>query len=115
MDPRNPHRLNDLRSLAIHRLIAERIEADPSLLERPRARVRAWREAGSVHPYYLQAWADLLDGPIEEVLAVLRDEGERATDLRHNSPFAGIIDQSTRLRIWKEARDLWVRSQQGPS
>jgi hypothetical protein len=100
-----PHELQDERSLAIHRVIADRISEDPSLLDRPRARVAEWRTRRHMNPKYVEAWDALLHGPIETLRAVLLDPGERAVALRHVSPFAGIIDTGTRTRIWREVRE----------
>jgi hypothetical protein len=100
-----PHRLQDERSLVIHRLIAERIREDPGLLDQPRTRVAEWLRTGSTRSFYASAWRDLLDGPFEDLLALLVDPGERATALRHVSPFAGIVDMRTRDRIWREVRE----------
>jgi hypothetical protein len=100
----SPHELHDRRSLAIHALIAERIRVDPRLLERPRARVAEWLLAGTMNPKYPRAWAHLLNGPLEELVEVLLDPGEAATELRHVSPFTGIVDSETRDRIWREVK-----------
>jgi hypothetical protein len=99
-----PHELHDQRSLAIHRLVAERIRADHSLLAEPRRRVAEWQRACTMNPKYPQAWSVLLNGPIETLVEVLLDPGEVATELRHVSPFAGIIDMETRERIWREVK-----------
>lgn len=47
------------RSLAAHRLIAERLRADPSLLEQARARVEGWLGEGGARSY-AAAWRELL-------------------------------------------------------
>lgn len=106
-----PHLLQDERSRAIHRLIAERIQAEPRLLEMPRARVSQWLATGSTHAYYATAWAELLDGPLDRLVAVLLDPGENAVALRHVSPFGGIIDMTTRARIWREVRERLLAQQ----
>jgi hypothetical protein len=100
-----PHELHDRRSLAIHALIAERIRADPGLLEKPRARVAEWQRSCTMNPKYPKAWAELLAGPVERLIEVLLDPGEAATELRHVSPFAGIIDTETRDRVWREVKE----------
>ena len=100
-----PHRLHDERSLAIHAVVAERIRADPSLLEIPRKRVAEWQRTCTMNPKYPQAWSELLSGPIERLLAVLVDTGEAAIELRHVSPFAGLVDMATRERIWREVKE----------
>jgi len=101
----SPHELHDRRSLAIHQLIAEWIRANPGLLERPRARVAEWQRSPTMNPKYPKAWAQLLDGPLDELIDVLLDPGEEATELRHASPFAGIVDMATRDRIWREVKE----------
>ena len=100
-----PHELHDRRSRAIHELIAERIRADPGLLEKPRARVAEWQRSCTMNPKYPRAWAELLGGPLDKLIEVLLDPGEAATELRHVSPFAGIVEMATRDRIWREVKD----------
>jgi hypothetical protein len=99
-----PHTLHDRRSLAIHELVAQRVRQDPAVLEVPRQRVREWGRAGTMNPKYPQAWSDLLDGPIDRLLEVLVEPSEWATELRHVSPFAGLIDMATRERVWRDVK-----------
>jgi hypothetical protein len=100
-----PHTLHDHRSLAIHALVAQRIRADPTVIEVARKRVAEWQRTCTMNPKYPQAWSDLLGGPLERLLQVLVDPGERATELRHVSPFAGVVDMATRERIWREVKE----------
>lgn len=67
-----------------------------------RARVEDLRTSGLLHPHYADAWRRLLDGPFEELAALLVDESERARDLRQCTPFSGVVDQRTRLALWRE-------------
>ena len=99
-----PHTLHDRRSLAMHQVIAERIRSDPGLLEGPRARVADWQRSRTMNPEYPRRWAQLLNGPLDELIAVLLDPGDDATELRHVSPFAGIVDMQTRDRIYREVK-----------
>ena len=103
------HELAEARSLALHRAVAERLRAHPELLEAARARVDGWRRDGTVAPYYASAWAELLAGEPEDMLATLVSTGERATALRQVSPFAGVVDPRTRWRIWRQERDAFAR------
>lgn len=99
------HELAEARSLAIHRAIAERLRQEPRLVAVARRRVDAWAAEGKMRPAYAKAWRELLDGPPEALLAVLDDPGERAAALRQCTPFVGVIDQQTRLRIWRQERE----------
>ena len=58
-----------------------------------------------MHPAYADAWRRLLEGPLDALLAVLGDRGERAAALRQCTPFVGVIDQQTRLRVWRQERE----------
>jgi hypothetical protein len=91
--------------LAIHKVVAERIRADPSLLDLARKRVAEWQRTCTMNPKYPEAWSVLLSGPIERLLELLVDPGEAATELRHVSPFAGIVDMATRESIWRDVKE----------
>lgn len=98
------HELAEERSLAIHRVVADRLREDPGLIAGARSRAAGWLADGSVHRVYAEAWHKLLCGPIERLLEVLTDRGETARALRQCSPFAGIVDPRTRWRIWRDVR-----------
>jgi hypothetical protein len=107
---RNLHTLAEERSIELHRAVGERLLAQPELVDRARARVQDWIETGSTRPYYAQAWAEVLRRPVGEIVCMLTDPGDRARALRQASPFAGFIDNKTRLRIHREVLERW-RSQ----
>lgn len=95
----------DRRSLALHRAVAARIVARPELMERVREKLRVWRGLDARVPYYVTAWEAVLDQPLDQVLAFLTEESERATDLRQSSPFTacGVLTPKERWAILREA------------
>jgi len=48
---------------------------------------------------WLTRWNDLLEGPTEEILATLTSNSITARELRQNNPFAGLLDDATRLQV----------------
>lgn len=101
----DPHRLAELRSLAYHRVIAQRLHEDRSILERARARVAAWlAEDGRARPY-AERWKEVLDGPDAQIARVLVEDSEAARALRQATPFAGALDARERWRLWREVKD----------
>jgi len=96
------HRVAEERSLALHEEVVRRLRARPELLEQARRRVKRWADDGSVSRRYVSAWRDLLSQPLDRIVAVLLDPGERAAALRQTSPFAGVIDSATRWRILRD-------------
>ncbi len=99
--PVDPHRIAEARSLAYHRAVAARLATEPALLDRARARVQDWL-AAAPQAHYARAWNDILRQPTAEIVAFLIDDGERSTELRQSTPFAGVLDPRDRWRIWRE-------------
>ena len=100
----NLHELAEERSLALHAAVAERLRADPRLLEAVRARVAGWLRDGTVHEHHARTWAAILSQPLPVILDFLGDRGERARALRQVTPFVGILGRRERLGIRAEVR-----------
>lgn len=96
------HRLAEERSLAFHRVIAERLETSPEILRMARARVAAWIAAAELPPWYALQWRAVLDGDLASIRGFLTERSERAVELRQSSPFAGALDARERWRLWRE-------------
>ncbi len=94
------------RALALHRVVAEKFEADPEWVRsiarrnlRLQQRVHGVRSAE-----YIDAWSALIDGPDVDLASALIDLSEDGRALRQASPFAGVLDQEERLTILAETR-----------
>lgn len=97
--------LNERRSVALHRMVGERLREDPALIARARQRIDRWLAEGAIHATYGAAWRQLLSGPLEGLMNALADSGERGRALRQCSPFAGVIDARERWQVWRRVRD----------
>lgn len=101
----SPHRILDARSLAVHCLVARKIDAKPALLQLARENVRRWkRRAGRRVPTYLSEWEALLEKPWPELAAVVTELSERGARLRQSSPFAGVLTPAERQRVYEAFR-----------
>ena len=99
------HRVLDARSLALHCLIAQKIMADPSLIDIARRNLAAWRsKADGAEPRYLAEWQRILGRPWPQVAALITEQSENATRLRQSSPFAGVLSMVERRRIYDAFR-----------
>jgi hypothetical protein len=102
------HQEIDARSLAMHRLVAEKVRRDPALLDRARRTLQRWRDPSNptrAEPW-LAEWQRLLDLGLEPTLATLAEDSERAAALRQCSPFTGILTPAERFEFLRE----WSRS-----
>jgi hypothetical protein len=101
----NLHRLGQQRSLAYHRVIADRLRCDPAILEKARARVGDWIHRSRTPPFYAPQWREVLSRDIEAITAFLVDDDELARELRRSSPFAGALTADERWRIWRQVAE----------
>lgn len=98
------------RSLALHRAIAERLEADAEAgLARARANLRRMERVAPGSPS-IREWRVLLKRPIPALLEVLTDPGPWARELRHVTPFAGLLTAAERARIYRAFAEEEARS-----
>lgn len=104
----DPHRLSEERSLAYHRLIAERLLQQPEILEKARRRVQGWLEAGEAAPFYARKWAEVLAGEPSFIAAFLVERSELAVELRQSTPFAGALRPQERWQIFRETRERFA-------
>jgi hypothetical protein len=92
------HARLDARSLAYHQAIADKLTAQPDLIERAKENLVRWREQGN-EGYWMTEWTEILTCPFQDVVSFLRDPGERATRLRQSSPFTSILTEQERKEI----------------
>jgi hypothetical protein len=102
MEPiHSDHQRLDERSLALHRLVAEKVLAAPALLDTARGNVRRWRQRHGGASPALAEWEEILTGTPGQVTRFLVERSERATRLRQSSPFTGILTEPERLAIYE--------------
>jgi len=105
----DPHRLAEERSVAYHRVIAERLPDQPAILDRARRRVRDWLASGPAAPPSATRWAAVLASDPSSIAAFLVERSEQADELRQSSPFAGALNPRERWQIWRATRDRFAR------
>ena len=102
------HDFIDRRSLALARLVADKLERDSSGVETARANLKRWIAASGGHPSPAHVeWLSILDHrPFGEILDILRTDSEDHRRLRQSSPFAGILSSDERWEVLRtyEAR-----------
>lgn len=95
------HSRLDERSLALHRLLAQKVQASPTLLDKARENIRRWQEANEEPSLALAEWEKILGGPTSQVIAFLVERSENAIRLRQSSPFCGILTEAERRAIYE--------------
>lgn len=99
---RTHHEL-DSRSLALHRLVADKVRRDAALLDRARATLQRWHQTASPRTFvYLDVWQALLEEGEDACLAAATEESEWANALRQASPFACLLTNQERFAFLKQ-------------
>ena len=96
------HAAIDKRSLLLHRIISSRLHSNPALLDDVMETVSRWSDSRP-HSTALKEWSELLErNEVGWIVALLRSRSEEATRLRQSSPFAGILTEEERKRIFPQ-------------
>jgi hypothetical protein len=74
------------------------------MVDDARHRLSQWREEGTIDPRYAARWDDVLSRSVAEVRRLIGEDSEAGRDLRQNSPFAGMLSEAERRRIFDEVR-----------
>ena len=103
----NKYLPSDWRSLEMHRLIATKLEADPSLVERARSNISRWKNQRVERPAYSE-WEEILSSGLDRVLHVLTSEDQESARLRSSTPFTGILSDAERIQLFNR----WAEKQE---
>ena len=100
--PRDPHRLAEMRSMLLHRAVAERIEGDATIVPRASANLAKWRADGLLQSPHYDGWMRELSQGTASLVAFLRSDDERAREPRKVTPLTFVITPRHRWALWGE-------------
>ena len=86
-------------------IIADKIEADPELLDIPLANIKRWLKQHHSAPHRLEQWRRIIVAAkrsgqgMKKLLALLRDNGAEATYLKSFAPFPGVLSIAERREL----------------
>lgn len=99
------HRILEIRSLAMHAVIAAKIEKDRMPIEIAQKNLDRWQlRWKKAAPHWLAEWRAILRRPWREVAAFITEMTEDAARLRQSTPFAGALTTEERRRIYDAFR-----------
>ncbi|CAN5143700.1 hypothetical protein BH20GEM2_BH20GEM2_12150 [soil metagenome] len=103
VDFAHPLTREDRRSLLIHAAIVEKLRSAPeSVLGQARYTLRRMQRAHPAAAAPLAHWDTLLSLPLEHVIDVLVDPRPFARELRHCTPFAGVLTAAERTAVYQD-------------
>lgn len=90
------------RSLFLHEAIARKLAENPErVLALARATLSRMIEKHLSAAPILREWDLLLDRPLPDLIGLLTDPAPRARELRHVTPFAGILSAAERAATYR--------------
>jgi hypothetical protein len=90
------------RSLQLHRAIAARLRDNPErVLAQARHNLARMLARAPAPSQPLREWGVLLDRPVPALLPLLTDPGRWARELRHVTPFAGVLSAAERAQVYR--------------
>lgn len=101
-----PMTREERRSLALHRVIARRLVDHPvPTLAQARATLTTMTAGTAANSPLLREWAVVLDRPVPAIVEMLLDPAPWARELRHTTPFAGILTPAERRVVYDQFRE----------
>lgn len=92
----------DRRSLFLHAAIARRLDEDPAgVLARARATLARMQAKQPAATPLFREWEALLERPFTGLAAMLTDPAPHARELRHVTPFAGVLSAVERAATYR--------------
>jgi len=91
------------RSIAYNRALVEALRREPErVLDVARRNLHRLKELHPNAAPTLALWDSALSLPLEELTERMLATDEQACEMRHASPFAGVLDAATRTRVIRE-------------
>jgi excisionase family DNA binding protein len=101
------------RSLWLHRAVLGELVRDPErVVGAARSNVERWSDkhaADGMTASYLRKWSEVLDSGLDRIIDTLTSPNESASELRQNTPFAGVLDDATRVTVLRNFTTHWNR------
>ena len=98
--PERRHHTVERRNLAMHRLIATRLRQKPELLDIAREHLAHWFGRDGKSTPYLTVWRNILDQPMDLLLAKIQEDSDRMATLRQFTPLAGLLTAEERWLLY---------------
>lgn len=102
------HETNEQFRLLTHRIYAQHIDRDPSVIDCAATLIRATVDRGAA-TLGERMWFALLTMPMDIIKAAMLHPGPEGRLLRANSPFSdliGVTDIGERHTLWRQAQNV---------
>lgn len=95
----------DLFNLMLHRIVAEKLRKSPTIvLQIARNNLERWLKNNEIA---LFEWQHILDTKTpEEIINLISQDTDEGQRLRSSSPFAGVLTEAEREKIWSECAEI---------
>ena len=100
-----PDNFVDLFSLMLHRAVAEKLRQNPQdVLQMAQTNLENWLKDNNSA---LLEWQNILDTETtEEIIKLISQNTGEGQRLRSSSPFAGVLSETEREKIWSECAEI---------
>jgi hypothetical protein len=89
----------------LHRAVAEKLRRNPKdVLRIARENLEHWAKNESLT---LSEWREILETKTsEEIIKIISQDTDEGQRLRSSSPFAGVLSEAEREKIWSECAEI---------
>lgn len=102
------------KSLWLHQAVLGALMANPDeVLKTAKDNITRWKKAhrpDGMSVRYLEQWERAIDRGVHDVVRIMVGTDERSSELRQNSPFAGVLSERQRTRVLQSFKQHWHRT-----
>jgi len=96
------------KSLRLHQALIGDLLVDPEMvIGKARGNIARWlpqQRSDGMTAQYLREWEKILNSGLNRIVEALTSTDEKSSELRENSPFAGVLSQERRAKVLKTLR-----------
>jgi hypothetical protein len=82
--------------------IGEELRAHPERREIAREYMSRWAKTAGRSMHYVNKWREILEMPLEEMIALIGQDTEEMRAMRQATPFAGVSSPAARWAIYRQ-------------
>ena len=96
----------DLFNLMLHRVVAEKLRKNPPfILQFAKNNLDRWAKKNN--SFALLEWREIIENlTLEEIIEIISTDTDEGQRLRSSSPFAGVLSEEEREKIWSECAEI---------
>jgi len=96
---------HDNISFQLHHIVKSELLANPTrVIKIANSNLDKWASRYGYKPKWMSEWEQIINNGVSTIIEILDGQDEKSILLRSSSPFAGVISNKDRMKVFREKR-----------